>query len=42
MWEEAAGLEPGDDPALRSLHEEAVAVLAETGPSRRVIASATA
>ncbi len=42
MWEEAAGLEPGDDPALRSLHEEAVVVLAETGTSHRVIASATA
>ena len=24
LWEEAAALDPGDDPALRSLHEEAV------------------
>ncbi len=24
MWEEAAALDPGDDPALRSFHDEGV------------------
>ena len=41
MWKEAAGLDPGDDPALRSLRDEALDVLATTGEGR-VIASATA
>ncbi|HEY8471998.1 MAG TPA: class I SAM-dependent methyltransferase [Natronosporangium sp.] len=42
MWREAAALDPGDDAALRSFHDEGVRVL-EFGPlTRRVIASATA
>jgi hypothetical protein len=27
MWEEAAALDPGSDPALRSFHDEGVRVL---------------
>jgi SAM-dependent methyltransferase len=42
MWAEAADLDPGDDPALQSLHEEGVHVLAMAGATRRYIASATA
>jgi SAM-dependent methyltransferase len=41
LWEDAAALDPGDDPALRSLHDEAVASLATHGLLRRVLASAT-
>ena len=41
LWEEAAALDPGDDPALRSLHEEAVRSLQWTGLLRRVLAVAT-
>lgn len=40
MWREAAALDPGDDGALRSLHDEAVRIL-EYPPMRRVVATAT-
>ncbi|HVT68908.1 MAG TPA: methyltransferase domain-containing protein [Trebonia sp.] len=41
MWEEAVATDPGDDPALRSLHDEGVRSL-EWGPLfRRVLAVAT-
>ena len=42
MWQEAAALDPGDDPALRSFHEEGVRSLKTLGLYRRVIATATA
>jgi SAM-dependent methyltransferase len=42
MWEEAAALDPGDDPALRSFHEEGVRALGDWDAVRRVVASATA
>jgi len=42
MWAEAAALEPGDDPALRSFHDEGVRSLKTFGLLRRVMASATA
>lgn len=42
MWEEAAALDPGDDPALRSFHDEGVRSLATFGLVRRVMATATA
>jgi len=42
MWEEAAGLDPGGDPALQSLHHEGVRVLANFDLIRRVMATATA
>jgi SAM-dependent methyltransferase len=41
LWEDAAALDPGTDPALRSLHDEAVASLATHELLRRVLASAT-
>ena len=43
LWEEAAALDPGDDPALRSFHDEAVTSLQWTGLGllRRVLAAAT-
>jgi SAM-dependent methyltransferase len=41
LWEEAAALDPGDDPALWSLHDEAVRTLQWTGLLRRVLAAAT-
>jgi ubiquinone/menaquinone biosynthesis C-methylase UbiE len=41
MWEEAITLDPGDDPALRSFHDEAVKSLEWTGLLRRVLAVAT-
>lgn len=41
LWEEAAALDPGDDPALRSLYEEAVKSLQWGGLLRRVLAVAT-
>jgi SAM-dependent methyltransferase len=41
LWEEAAALDPGDDPALRSLHEEGVMSLQWTALLRRVLAVAT-
>jgi SAM-dependent methyltransferase len=42
MWEEAATLDPGDDPALRAFHDEGVRSLETFGLVRRVIATATA
>lgn len=42
MWEEAAALDPGDDPALRAFHDEGVRSLGTFGLVRRVIATATA
>jgi SAM-dependent methyltransferase len=41
LWEEAVALDPGDDPALRSLHEEGVRTLQQDGMLRRVLAVAT-
>lgn len=42
MWEEASALDPGDDPGLRSLHDEGVRVLLGFDLMRRVLATATA
>jgi SAM-dependent methyltransferase len=42
LWQEAADLEPGGDPALRALHDEGVKVLEVRSLTRRVMASATA
>jgi SAM-dependent methyltransferase len=42
MWEEATAINPGDDPALQSFHDEGVRSLATFGLIRRVMASATA
>ena len=42
MWQEAAALDPGDDPALRSFHDEGVRSLEIFGLVRRVIATACA
>jgi hypothetical protein len=42
MWEDAAALDPGDDPALRSFHEEGVRSLPILDLTRRVMASAAA
>ena len=42
MWEEAAALDPGDDPALRSFHDEGVRSLQIFDRVRRVLATATA
>ena len=42
MWEEAAALDPGDDPALRSFHDEGVRTLGIFDLVRRVMATATA
>lgn len=42
MWEEAAALDPGDDLALQSLHNEALRVLDTFLLVRRVMATATA
>jgi SAM-dependent methyltransferase len=41
LWEEVAALDPGDDPALRSLHEEGVRSLQWAALLRRVLAVAT-
>ena len=41
LWAEAAALDPGDDPALRSLHDEGVSSLQRTALLRRVLAVAT-
>lgn len=41
LWEEAAALDPGEDPALRSLHEEGVRSLQWADLLRRVLAAAT-
>lgn len=40
MWTAAAALDPGDDPALLSFHDEGVRVLATFDRARRVMASA--
>ncbi len=42
MWEEAAALDPGDDPALQSLHDEGVRSLVDHDALRRVLGTATA
>jgi SAM-dependent methyltransferase len=42
MWAEAAALDPGDDPALQSFHEEGVRSLAIFDLMRRVAATAVA
>jgi SAM-dependent methyltransferase len=42
MWREAAALDPGDDPALRSFHDEGVRVLEDFELFERVMASAQA
>jgi SAM-dependent methyltransferase len=42
MWQEAAELDPGDDPALRAFHDEGVRSLEIFGLVRRVVATATA
>jgi SAM-dependent methyltransferase len=42
MWEEAAALDPGDDPALQSFHDEGVRSLQIFDRVRRVLATATA
>ena len=42
MWQEAAALDPGEDAALRSFHDEGVQALAMFGLLRRVMATATA
>jgi SAM-dependent methyltransferase len=41
LWQEAVALDPGDDPALRSFHDEGVYVLETFTAVRRVMASAT-
>ena len=41
LWEEAVTIDPGEDPALRSLHAEGVKSLEWTGLLRRVLAAAT-
>jgi len=41
LWEEAAALDPGDDPALSSFHAEGVKSLQWDGLLRRVLAVAT-
>jgi SAM-dependent methyltransferase len=41
LWEEAVTLDPGDDPALRSLHAEGVKSLQWIALLRRVLAVAT-
>jgi SAM-dependent methyltransferase len=41
LWEETVTLDPGDDPALRSLHAEGVKSLQWTALLRRVLAVAT-
>jgi len=42
MWEEAAALDPGDDPSLQSFHNEAVRSLDTFTLLRRVMATGTA
>lgn len=42
MWAEAAALDPGDDPALISFHNEALRSPVVSGLTRRVMATATA
>jgi SAM-dependent methyltransferase len=42
MWQEAAALDPGDDPVLRSFHDEGVRSLETFDLQRRVMATAIA
>jgi SAM-dependent methyltransferase len=42
MWQEAAALDPGDDPALQSLHDEGLHMLDRFDLIRRVLATGTA
>jgi SAM-dependent methyltransferase len=42
MWQEATALDPGEDAALRSFHDEGVRALAMFDLLRRVMATATA
>jgi SAM-dependent methyltransferase len=42
MWEEAATLDPSGDPALQSLHDEGIRVLATFDLTRRAMATAIA
>ena len=42
MWAEGAALDPGDDPALISFHEEGLGAPAVIALTRRVMATATA
>jgi hypothetical protein len=42
MWDEAAALDPGDDPALQSFHAEGVRSLEFFALIRRVVATAVA
>jgi SAM-dependent methyltransferase len=42
LWQEAAALDPGADPALRSFHDEAVRSLGTFAALRRVLAAGTA
>jgi len=42
MWQEAAAVDPGDDPALRSFHDEGVRALEMFDLLRRVMATAAA
>jgi SAM-dependent methyltransferase len=42
MWEEAAAIDPGDDPAMQSFHDEGVRSLKRFDALRRVMATATA
>jgi SAM-dependent methyltransferase len=40
LWEQAVSLDPGDDPALQSFHDEGVRVLPGLDLTRRLLASA--
>ena len=42
LWQEAAQLDPGADPALHSFRDEAIHVLETFSAVRRVLATATA
>ena len=42
MWEEAAALDPGEDPALQSFHEDGLRMLDTFDLMRRVMATGTA
>lgn len=42
LWDEAAAVDPGENPALRSLRDEGVRAVAGWTALRRVLASATA
>lgn len=42
MWEEAAALDPGEDPDLQSLHDEGLAILPFFDLTSRVLATGTA